>query len=102
MFRYPPFLWLTGQGHFINFYRRNVIACIIATVGIAWEQPHRRVDIIYYIIPRVLEIYWNMLKNRRLVKSDIPRQNLILLALAFGMIAYRFSQEESNREVRQV
>jgi len=43
-----------------------------------------------------------MLKNRRLVKSDIPGQNLILLALAFGMLAYRFSQEESNREVRQV
>jgi hypothetical protein len=49
-----------------------VIACIIATLGIAWEQPHRRVDIIYYIIPRVLEIYWNMIKNRRIVKGDIP------------------------------
>jgi hypothetical protein len=75
-----------------------VVACIIATLGIAWEQPHRRVDIIYYIIPRVLEIYWNMIKNRRIVKGDIPAQNAILIAIAFGVIAYKFSEEESTRE----
>lgn len=72
IFRLPPLSWICGQDKMMTFYRRNVFACILATLGIAWEQPHRRVDIIYYIIPRVLEIYWNMIKNRRIVKGDIP------------------------------
>ena len=62
----------------IGFYRRNVIISFLATAGIACEQPHRRVDITYYVMPRSLEIIWEMLKNRRLVR-DIPGQDVSYL-----------------------
>lgn len=73
----------------INMTHRNLLVSIIATLGIAWEQPHRRVDITYYVVPRSLEIYWNMLKNRKLV-WDFPGQNALLIAVAMGMVAYKF------------
>lgn len=60
--------WLTNS-------QRNWIVSVISTLGIIWEQPHRRVDITYYVVPRTLEIYWNMLKNRKIVK-DFPLQNV--------------------------
>ena len=59
----------------VSFYRRNCAIAFLATGGIACEQPHRRVDITYYVMPRSLEIIWEMLKNRRLVR-DIPGQNV--------------------------
>ena len=61
----------------VSFYTRNCVIAFLATAGIACEQPHRRVDITYYVMPRSLEIIWEMLKNRRLVK-DIPGQNVSL------------------------
>jgi hypothetical protein len=71
--------------------------CFIAPLGIAFEQPHRRVDITYYCLPRSLEILWNMLKNREIIRGDLPFQNELLIALSFGLIAYKFSEEEEKR-----
>lgn len=51
---------------------RQLILNGISTFGIAFEQPHRRVDITYYCMPRSLECFWNLLKNRKLIKNDIP------------------------------
>jgi hypothetical protein len=48
-------------------------------------------------MPRSLEIFWNIIKNRRLVKGDIPFQNTILIGLAFGIIAYKYSEEQEAR-----
>jgi hypothetical protein len=76
-----------------NRYNRSVVACVLATGGIAWEQPHRRIDMIYYIIPRVLEIYWNMIKNRKVVKGDLPFQNAIIIGFALAVVAYKYSEE---------
>ena len=105
MFKLSPFTWICGQDKILTFKRRTIIGCILSTLGIAWEQPHRRADITYYLIPRVLEIYWNMIKNRNIFKGDIPGQDAILLAIAFGVIAYSFfeqiSKEENNREKKE-
>ena len=59
----------------LSVTQRNLLISILATTAIAWEQPHRRVDITYYVIPRAVEIYWNMLKNRKIVK-DFPGLNV--------------------------
>ena len=46
-----------------------------------------------------------MIKNRNIFKGDIPGQDAILLAIAFGVIAYSFfeqiSKEENNREKKE-
>lgn len=80
--------WFKGVG----MWKRVFLNSIISTASIAWEQPHRRVDITYYMIPRSIETVWKMLKNRRLVK-DIPGMELIAVALAFGVVAAKFAEE---------
>jgi hypothetical protein len=72
---------------------RQLILNSIATLGIAFEQPHRRVDITYYCMPRSIEIVWNLLKNRKLIKNDFPFQNSFLVAISFAIIAYKYSEE---------
>lgn len=74
------YVHLTPLVKWLSNTTRNRIISIISTTGIAWEQPHRRVDITYYIVPRSLEIYWNMLKNRKLV-SDFTGQNVSLVRM---------------------
>jgi hypothetical protein len=56
----------------LNAPFRLMLTNALATFAIAFEQPHRRVDITYYCMPRSVEILWNMLKNRRLVRKDFP------------------------------
>ena len=102
LFQRAPLRWLIDKTPFLNTYRRAIVACVLATLGIAWEQPHRRVDITYYIIPRVLEIYWNILKNRKIVKADIPFQSGFCTAIAFGIVAYKLSEETSVKEKKKV
>ena len=75
---------------------RQFILNGIATIGIAFEQPHRRVDITYYCMPRSLEIIWNFLKNRRLIR-DLPFQNSLLIAIAFAIIAFKFAEEQQDK-----
>lgn len=72
---------------------RQLLLNGISTFGIAFEQPHRRVDITYYCMPRSLEVIWNLLKNRKLIKNDIPFQNSFLIAISFAIIAYKYSEE---------
>jgi len=38
-----------------------------------------------------------MIKNRRWIKKDLPGQNFMMVALAFGIIAYIYSEEEDVR-----
>jgi hypothetical protein len=53
-------------------------------------------------MPRSAEILWNMLKNRRLVRKDLPFQNALLIAISFAVIAFRFSEEEElKRQSKQ-
>lgn len=82
----------------LNVATRQFLINGLATFGIAFEQPHRRVDITYYCLPRSLEIVWNMLKNRKLVKHDLPYQNGLLIAFSFAIIAYKYSEEEDARK----
>jgi hypothetical protein len=65
----------TPLARWLSVNQRNLLISILATFSIAWEQPHRRVDISYYVAPRTFEIFWNMLKNRKIV-SDFPGQNV--------------------------
>lgn len=81
----------------IPIYTRQMLANFMSAAAIAFEQPHRRVDITYYCLPRALEILWNLLKNRKLVRRDPPGLNAILIAVSFAIIAYKFSEEQETR-----
>ena len=48
---------------------RNFLVSLILPFSIAWEQPHKRVEINYFVFPKGVEMFWNMLKNRRLVNE---------------------------------
>ena len=65
----------TPLRRWLSANRRNLLISVLATFSIALEQPHRRVDICYYVVPRTFEIFWNMLKNRKLV-CDFPGLNV--------------------------
>ena len=54
-----------------NFLTRNFWISFFSNFSMAFEQPHRQVDITYFIAPRAAEIYWKSLKNRRFVR-DVP------------------------------
>ena len=43
-------------------------------------------------MPRSLEIVWNLLKNRKIVKKDFPLQSAVLIAISFAIIAYKYSE----------
>ena len=85
-------------GGWLYYPYRQFLLCTIATLSIAWEQPQRRKQITYYIIPRTVEIFWKMLKNRRLIKRDFKLQNPVLIGLAFGVIAFKYSEEQEARQ----
>ena len=72
-----------------------------ASFGIAFEQPHRRVDIMYYCMPRSFEIVWNMLATRKFVPPELPYQNALLMTLCFGIVAFKFSDEEERRQANR-
>ena len=40
------------------------MACVVAGLGIAWERPSKRLEIIYFCLPRTSEAVSNMLNKR--------------------------------------
>jgi len=76
--------------------QRNFLCSSIVPITIAFEQPHKRVDINYFVLPKTIEIFWNMLKNRRLVR-DFRGMNvsvslyykLVVLVICAYVVDYR-------------
>ena len=65
-------------GHFLpsaTMTTLNRICAAVSGFGIAFEQPHKRVDITYFCVPKSLEALWNLLEKRNLVRS-IPGQEV--------------------------
>ena len=63
------------------------ISCLTSGFGIAFEQPHKRVDITYFCLPKTFEAIWNMLEKRHFVKT-LPKQEVIYRV--FTIINYRW------------
>ena len=63
-------MYSTWPFHKLSNYTANVLISILSTLFIAWEPAHRRNDIAYFVGPRTLESIWNMLSNRKLVRSE--------------------------------
>ena len=59
---------------------------------IAFEQPHKRVDITYFLMKSSAESWWNIFRNRKLV-PNIPRLGELMTVLALSIIAFKFSEE---------
>jgi hypothetical protein len=53
-------------------------------------------------MPKTVEIFWNMIKNRRWIKRDLPMQDFMLVALSFGVIAYIYSEEQDVRHANKL
>ena len=84
-------------GPLLGYLKRALLLSSVTPLVIALEQAHRRSDITYFVMPKSFEALWNMLKNRKIVRADYPLMNAIILALSFGVIAYKFSEEEQVR-----
>ncbi|CDW78917.1 UNKNOWN [Stylonychia lemnae] len=65
---------------------------LISGFGIIFEQPHKRVEISYYVFPKALESLWNYLERRGLVH--------ILFALAIGMLAMSYGEGKNTKTLR--
>ncbi|CDW75520.1 UNKNOWN [Stylonychia lemnae] len=82
------FPWLpTKQLHMLSF--------AFSGVAMAFEQPHKRVELNYFTLPKVAECIWNLLCSRKLA-GDIPKQEHIVFALSFGLIAMAYDEGKSN------
>ena len=68
------------------------IGAFFAGFSIAWEEESRRSEIALFIMPRFFETLWNFLKRRNLVKP-LPGGELIVFALAMGIINYFYQME---------
>lgn len=67
----------------------HLIGAVFSGFGIAFEQAHKRVEILYYCIPKTLEAVWNLLEKRNIVKT-LPLQEITTLAVAIGIIALSY------------
>jgi hypothetical protein len=78
----------------------NWIVSFVCCSFIAFEQPHKRLDITYFILPRTIETFFNMAVNRKLLgRKAYPKlQNVLLIMLAIGIIAARFNEENQVTE----
>ena len=63
----------------VNSVIENIgyVSILLASLGILWEQSHRRVEINYFLLPKFFEILWNFLERRKFVKS-FPGQEVTL------------------------
>jgi len=77
---------------FLPYKFVDVLVMVLSPGSIAFEQPHRRVDITYFLLRSSVENWWNMLRNRKLV-PHIPKAGELLIILAFAIIAFKFSEE---------
>lgn len=70
-------MFLEGTGVFVSITHTksdpigqlNYLSVILSGFGIAFEQPHKRVEITLYCIPKTLEAIWNYLEKRNLVMT---------------------------------
>ena len=96
-----PFMKWTKLSAYTYLLFKAFLIMTTASFGIAFEQPHRRVDIMYYCMPRSFEIFWNMMATRKFVPSELPFQNALLMTLCFGIVAFKFCEEEEDRQANR-
>jgi hypothetical protein len=62
---------IRGLMHLMGQKSFDWLISFITAWAIALEQPHKRVDITYFIMPRIVEFWWLFFKNRKMIR-DLP------------------------------
>eukprot|EP00347_Sterkiella_histriomuscorum_P018979 403343432 len=75
------------------------ISAAISGLGILFEQPHKRVEITYYTLPKAFESFWNTLERRNYV-MNIPYQEYFLFSFAVGIIAMSYNEGINTKTLR--
>ena len=72
-----------------------IMAGLICSFAVFFEEPSRRTEIALYMFPRFLESFIMFLQKKGLVKS-IPNGEVLVFALALSIIMYCYQNEERN------
>jgi len=87
-FKYLPIL------RNMNHYQQGFVTHTLSTMSIVFEQPHRRVDIIYFLIPRTVRVLFNLFKHRNFrFAKEFKGFHALVFAIAMGIVAFTFSEE---------
>lgn len=72
------------------------ISAFVAGFAVTLEPEGRRSEIALFIMPRFFETLWNYLKRRGLV-FPLPGGELLVFALAMGIINYYYQMEVNTK-----
>ena len=74
------------------------MASIMCFVGVFWEPAGRRTELALYMFPRLMESCYLILDKYGYLKkaSALAHGEVIIFALALGMIMYFYQNEERN------
>ncbi|CDW77844.1 UNKNOWN [Stylonychia lemnae] len=92
------FLNILDQSKLLEKYI-HLLSSMLSGLGIAFEQPHKRVEIIYYVLPRNLEGIQNFMARRKL-DSYFKYQEVLLFAIAMGMLGMCFNEGKNSFTLR--
>lgn len=70
-----------------------MIPAAIAPLTILIEPVSRRAELVLFKMPRFLEMLWNFLVNKGIVKN-IKNGEVIMFAIAMSIICYCYQNEE--------
>lgn len=68
------------------------ISAFFSAFAVMLEPESRRSEIALFIVPRFFETLWNLMKKRKLAKP-IPGGELLVFALAMGIINYFYQND---------
>ena len=66
------------------------------TASIFFENPGRIEEIMMWVLPRYLELMWNLIKKKGIAKHDIPYVRNILFAVTVGAVTHYYIKEENS------
>ena len=97
-------VYVSSFWYFICFFKNKrfktdkwniILASFICSFAVLFEPANRRTELALYMFPRFLESLFLFMEKRGYVKS-IPNGEVLVFAIAMGIIMYCYQNEEKN------
>ena len=97
-------VYVSSFWYFICFFKNKrfktdkwniIFASFICSFAVLFEPANRRTELALYMFPRFLESLFLFMEKRGYVKS-IPNGEVLVFAIAMGIIMYCYQNEEKN------
>ena len=69
---------------------------LLVTAAVFFEQSGRAEEIAIWVLPRFLEMTWNYLKKKNIIKKEIPRFLSVVFALSVGAFCQAYMNNKSE------